>query len=53
MENNRHASTHLEDLLDGVDGRGEQRLHFLVVVDVVSMSDAHEEDVSWQTRDGG
>lgn len=53
MENNLHTSTHLEDLLDGVDGGSEQRLHLLVVVDVVGVSDAHEEDVSGQTRDGG
>lgn len=44
---------HLEDLLDGVDCRGEQRLHFLVIVDIVSVANAHEEDISWQTGNGG
>ncbi len=43
--------THLEDFLDGVDGGGEQRLHLLVVVNIVSVADAHEEDVSGQTGD--
>lgn len=45
--------THLEDLLDGVDGGGEQRFHLLVVVDVVGVTDAHEENIRWQTGDGG
>lgn len=40
--------THLEDLLDGVDGGGEQRLHLLVVVDVVGVTDAHEENICRQ-----
>lgn len=40
---------YLEDLLDGVDGGGEQRLHLLVVVDVVGVADAHEENISGQT----
>lgn len=53
LESSRHAGTHLEDLLDGVDGGGEQRLHLLVVVDVVSVADAHEEDVGGQAGDGG
>lgn len=43
------SSTNLEDLLDCVDGGGKQRLHLLVIIDVVSVADAHEEDVSWQT----
>lgn len=43
----------LEDLLDGIDGGGEQRLHLLVVVDVVCMTDAHEEDIGRQAGDGG
>lgn len=45
--------THLQDLLDGVDGGGEQRLHLLVIVDVVSVADTHEKDISWQTWNGG
>lgn len=44
---------HLEDLLDGVDGRGQQRLHLLVVVDVVGVTNAHEEDVSGQAGNRG
>lgn len=52
-ESSLQASTHLEDLLDGVDGGGEQRLHLLVIVDVVGVADAHEEDVGGQARDGG
>lgn len=38
---------HLEDLLDGVDCGGKQRLHFLVVINIVGMTNAHEEDISW------
>ena len=36
---------YLEDLLNGVDGGGEQRVDLLVIVDVVRIADAHEEDV--------
>ena len=36
---------YLEDLLDGVDGGSEQGLHLLIVVDVVGVADAHEQDV--------
>lgn len=43
--------THLEDLLDAVNGRREQSANFLVIVDVVCVSQAHEEDVGWQTWD--
>lgn len=41
---------YLEKFLDGINGGGEQRVHFLVIVDVVCMTDAHEEDVRWETR---
>lgn len=44
--------SHLQDLLDGVDGGGEKRLHLLVVVDIVGVADAHEEDVSREAGDG-
>lgn len=45
------AHTNLQDLLDAVDGGGEQRADLLVVVVVVGVSQTHEEDVGWQTRD--
>lgn len=45
------AHTHLQDLLDAVDGGGEQRSDLLVVVVVVGVSQTHEEDVGWQARD--
>lgn len=41
---------YLEKFLDSVNGGGEQGVHFLVIVDVVCMPDAHEEDVRWETR---
>ena len=41
----------LDDLPDVGDGVAEQRLHLAVVVHVVSVADAHEEDVRRKTRD--
>lgn len=43
--------THLEDLLDAVDGGGEQRADLLVVVDVVGVPQTHEQDVGGEPRD--
>lgn len=45
------AHTNLQDLLDAVDGGGEQRADLLVIVVVVGVSQTHEEDVGRQTRD--
>lgn len=39
------TDTYLQHLLDAVDGGGEQGMHFLVVTDVIRVSDAHVEDV--------
>lgn len=41
---------YLEKFLDSINGGGEQRVYFLVIVDVVCVTDAHEEDVRWETR---
>ena len=43
--------TDLDHFFDAVDGAGEQRLDLVVVVDVVGVSHAHEEDVGWEARD--
>lgn len=43
--------THLQDLLNTVDGGGEQSADLLVIVNIVGMSQAHEQDVGWQTWD--
>lgn len=59
-QSSRHADTqlqppsqctNLQDLLDAVDGGGEQRADLLVIVVVVGVSQTHEEDVGWQARD--
>lgn len=47
----QRQQSYLEDLLDAIDGGGEQRVDLLVVVDIVGMADAHEEDVRWQAGD--
>lgn len=47
-----HAvQTYLQDLLNTVDGWGEQSADLLVIVDIVGMSQTHEQDVGWQTWD--
>lgn len=45
------AHANLQDLLDAVDGGGEQRADLLVIVVVVGVSQTHEEDVGWQAWD--
>lgn len=40
--------TDLEDLLDAVDGGGQQGVHLEVVVHVVRVPEAHVEDVGWE-----
>ena len=42
------CAPHLDDLLDAVDGVSEQGPHLLVVVHVVRVTDAHEQDVGRQ-----
>lgn len=42
--------TYPQHFLDAVDGGGEQRMHFLVVVDVIRVPDAHVEDVGREAR---
>lgn len=42
---------HHGDLLHSRDNCIHKRFEFGVVVQVVSMADAHEEDVSWQNGD--
>lgn len=43
--------TNLQDLLNAVDGGSEQGADLLVVIDVVRVSQTHEEDVGRQTWD--
>lgn len=43
--------TYLQDLLNTVDGWGEQSADLLVIVDVVCVSQTHEQDVGRQTWD--
>lgn len=45
------SDTNLQDLLNAVDGGREQGADLLVVIDVVCVSQTHEEDVGWQTWD--
>ena len=42
--------TCLDDFLDAVDGAGEERAHLLIIVHMVRVSDAHEDDVGEQAR---
>lgn len=42
---------HHDDFFDSTDGHVHKRLEFGLIVQVVSVADAHEEDVSWQTGD--
>lgn len=46
------TATHLQHFLDAVDGGGEQGVDFLVVVDIIRVSDAHVEDVGGKAGDG-
>jgi len=43
--------TYLQDLLNAVDGRGEQRADLLVIIDIVCVSQTHEQNVGRQTWD--
>lgn len=45
------SDTNLQDLLNAVDGGSEQGADLLVVIDVVCVSQTHEEDVGRQTWD--
>lgn len=42
----KQMDTCLQHFLNAVDGGGEQGVHLLVIIDVICVSDAHEEDVS-------
>ena len=44
--------TDLEDLLNAIDGGGQQGVHLEVVVHVVRVPDAHVEDVGREARHG-
>lgn len=46
------ANAYLQHLLDAIDGGGEQGVHFLVVVDVIRVPDAHVEDVGRKAGNG-
>lgn len=45
------SDTNLQDLLNAVDGGSEQGADLLVVIDVVRVSQTHEQDVGRQTWD--
>lgn len=50
-ERNSEARTHHDDLLDGADDGVHERLELHVVIEVVGVADAHEEEVRWQPGD--
>lgn len=45
--------TYLQDLFDGIDGCSKEWMNFLVIIDVVGMTDTHEEDVGGEAGDSG
>lgn len=47
MQMNKNVP-HQNDFFDSTNDRTHERLEFGVVVQVVSVADAHEQDVSWQ-----
>lgn len=50
-ERNSEAPTHHDDLLDGADDGVHERLELHIVIEVVGVADAHEEEVRRQPGD--
>jgi len=50
MKNWQSIVNYLHGFLDAVDGIRQQTADFIIIVHIVSVSNAHEQNVSWQTR---